>query len=68
MVKWYWKCNGCGSMVIHYDNGTIKFVTEKYIKDNNIDLTNAVRVENSYHKCEMFIAEFEKYQKIRDKE
>ena len=51
MVKWYWKCNGCGSIVIHFDNGTIKQVTEKYIKDNNIDLTNAVRVGNSYH-CE----------------
>ena len=24
MVKWYWKCNGCGSIVIHFDNGTIK--------------------------------------------
>ena len=51
MVKWYWKCNRCGSMVIHFDNGTIKVVTEKYIKDNNIDLTNAVRLGNSYH-CE----------------
>ena len=51
MVKWYWKCNCCGSIVIHFDNGTIKSVTEKYIKDNNIDLTNAVRLEKSHH-CE----------------
>lgn len=48
MVKWYWKCNKCGSIVIHFDNGTIKSVTEKYIKDNNIDLTNAVKLLNSY--------------------
>lgn len=47
----YWKCNGCGSIVIHFDNGTKKSVTEQYIKDNNIDLTNAVRLEKSYH-CE----------------
>lgn len=51
MVKWYWKCNYCGSIVIHFDNGTKKAVTEKYIKDNNIDLTNAVRLMNSYD-CE----------------
>ena len=48
--KWYWKCNSCGSIVI-YDNGTEKIVTEKYIKDNNIDLTNAVKLVNSY-RCE----------------
>jgi hypothetical protein len=29
MVKWYWKCNGCGSITIHFDNGTAKAVTEK---------------------------------------
>ena len=51
MVKWYWKCNGCGSIVIHFDNGTIKSVTEQYIKDNNINLINAVKLGNSYH-CE----------------
>ena len=53
MVKWYWKCNGCSSIVIHFDNGTIKSVTEQYIKDNNIDLTNAIRLMNSYlcEKC-----------------
>ena len=50
MIKWYWKC-ACGSIVIHFDNGTKKSVTEQYIKDNNIDLTNAVRLEKSYH-CE----------------
>lgn len=43
MVKWYWKCNGCGFISIHFDNGTIKAVTEKYIKDNGIALTKAVR-------------------------
>lgn len=51
MVKWYWKCKGCGSIVIHFDNGSKKSVTEQYVKDNNIDLTNAVRLGNSYH-CE----------------
>lgn len=48
MVKWYWKCKGCGAITIHFDNGIIKAVTEKYIKDNNIDLTNAIRLMNSY--------------------
>jgi hypothetical protein len=48
MVKWYWKCNYCGSIVIHFDNGTLKSVTEKYIKDNNIDLTKSIRLTNSY--------------------
>lgn len=51
MVKWYWKCNGCGSIIIHFDNGKIKAVTEKYIKENNIDLTKAVKLTNSDH-CE----------------
>ena len=51
MVKWYWKCNYCGLITIHFDNGTVKEVTEQYIKDNNIDLTNAIRLLNSYH-CE----------------
>lgn len=51
MVKWYWKCNSCGSIVIHFNNGTKKSVTEQYIKDNNIDLTNSVSLGNSYH-CE----------------
>lgn len=51
MVKWYWKCNGCGSITIRFDNGTEEAVTEKYIKENNIDLTKAVRLNESYH-CE----------------
>ncbi len=51
MVKWYWKCNGCGAITIHYDNGIIKAVTKKYIKDNNIDLTKAVRLYDTCH-CE----------------
>ena len=51
MVKWYWKCNKCGSIVIHFDNGTVKSVNEEYIKDNNIDLTNAVKLSNCYD-CE----------------
>jgi len=51
MVKWYWKCKGCGSIVIHFDNGTKKSVTKQYIKDNNIDLTNAVKLEDAHH-CE----------------
>ena len=49
--KWYWKCDCCGSIVIHFENGTEKIVTEKYIKDNNIDLTDAIKLKNSYH-CE----------------
>jgi hypothetical protein len=48
MVKWYWECYGCGSIVIHFDNGSAKSVTEQYIKDNNIDLTNAVKLPISY--------------------
>lgn len=51
MVKWYWKCNGCGSIVIQFDDGTTKSVTQQYIKDNNIDLTNAVKLTNAYD-CE----------------
>jgi hypothetical protein len=50
MVKSYWKCNRCGSIVIN-DNGTIKSVTKQYIKDNNIDLTNAVKLTDAYD-CE----------------
>jgi hypothetical protein len=48
MVKWYWKCNGCGSIVIHFDNGSAKSVTEQYIKDNKIDLTNVIKLPISY--------------------
>ena len=51
MVKWYWKCKGCGAITIHFDNGIVETVTEKYIKDNNIDLTKAVRLYDTYH-CE----------------
>jgi hypothetical protein len=47
MVKWYWKCNGCGSITIHFDNGTAEAVTKKYIEDNNIDLTKAVRLTDT---------------------
>lgn len=28
MVKWYWKCKGCGSIVVHFDNGTKKISNE----------------------------------------
>ena len=48
MVKWYWECIGCGSIVIYFDNGASKSVTEQYIKDNKIDLTNAVKLRYSY--------------------
>ena len=48
VVKWYWKCNGCGSIVINFDNGSVKSVTEQYIKDNNIDLSNSIKLMNSY--------------------
>jgi hypothetical protein len=51
MVKWYWKCNCCGSITIHFDNGVIEAVTEKYIKDNDIDLSKAVKLTNTYN-CE----------------
>lgn len=51
MVKWYWKCNSCGSITIHFDNGVIEVVTEKYIKDNDIDLSKAVKLTNTYN-CE----------------
>lgn len=51
MVKWYWECNGCGSIVIHFDNGSVKSVTEQYIKDNKIDLTKAIKLMKS-DKCE----------------
>ena len=51
MVKWYSKCNCCGSITIHFDNGVIEAVTEKYIKDNDIDLSKAVELTNTYN-CE----------------
>ena len=47
MVKWYWTCNGCGSIVIHFDNGSVKSVTEQYIEMNKINLTNAIRLAKS---------------------
>lgn len=51
MVKWYWKCKGCGAITIHFDNRIKETVTEKYIKDNIIDLTKAVRLYDTCH-CE----------------
>lgn len=51
MVKWYWKCYGCGYITIYFNNGVIETVTEKYIKDNNIDLSKAVKLHETYN-CE----------------
>lgn len=50
-VKWYSECRGCGAMTIFFNDGTHKSVFKKYIKDNGIDLTKAVRLTMSYH-CE----------------
>ena len=51
MIKWYSECNGCGAITLHFNNGTRKEVSKKYIKDNGIDLTKSVNLGNSYH-CE----------------
>lgn len=51
MIKWYSECNRCGTITIHFNNGTHKEVSKKYIKDNGIDLTKSVRLPNVYN-CE----------------